>query len=92
MSSEWMIPELSLSAEAQLQSTLTTLDTYGADNPLETIRLAKALAQQNVIQQAIIRQAIGRISELELVLVCLETTPPPPPQPPRWQFWRRFSR
>lgn len=89
MSSEWMIPRLSLSAEAQLQSTLTTLDTHGADNPLETIRIAKALAQQNVIQQAIIRQAIGRISELELLLICLES---PPPQPPRWQFWRRARR
>lgn len=82
--SDWMVPRLSLAAEAQLRDTLNTLDAQGIANPEDTVRLAKALAQQNVIQQAIIRQAVGYVSELELLLICLEA----PPKRPRWQFWR----
>lgn len=85
--SNWMVPRLTLSAEAQLQSTLQTLDAHGAENPEETVKLAKALAQQNVIQQAIIRQAVGYVAELELVLVCLKA--PPRPRRRWWQVWKR---
>lgn len=88
MSNDWMIPRLSLAAEAQLQSTLQTLDSQGAANAEDTVRLAKALAQQNVIQQAIIRQAVAYVSELELLLICLEA----PPKPRWWQFWKRWPR
>lgn len=84
-STDWMIPRVSLSAEAHLQSMLTTLDTHGERNPEETVRFAKSLAQQTVVQQAIIRQAVGHIAELEMVLFLLQQQP----RPPWWKFWAR---
>lgn len=86
---DWMIPRVSLSAEAYLQSTLVSLDTYGTAQPEETVRLAKALAQQNTVQQAIIKQAVARVAELELELILLE--PRPRSIRPWWRFWRRAS-
>jgi hypothetical protein len=65
--SQWMVPQLSLSAEAQLQHSLQVLREHGATNIKDTVELACSLAQQNAIQQAIIRQATAHIAELELV-------------------------
>lgn len=86
---DWMIPRVSLAAEAYLQSTLVTLDAHGTDRPEETVRLAKALAQQNTIQQAIIKQAVARVAELELELILRQ--PEPRPGRPWWRFWRSAS-
>lgn len=63
---EWLIPRLSLSAEAQLQSHLNVIRTEGPENVDQLVRIACSLAQQNAIQAAIIRQAIGHVGALEM--------------------------
>lgn len=63
---EWLVPRLSLSAEAQLRSNVAALEREGRDNVDQLVRIACALAQQNALQAAIIRQAIGHISHLEM--------------------------
>jgi hypothetical protein len=66
---DWMVPQLSLSAELQVRHSVDTLQTKGADNIEETVKLACSLVQQNAIQQAIIRQATGYIAQLELQIL-----------------------
>ena len=82
---EWLIPRPSLSAQAHYRHTCATLRAEGPSNIPQTIELACSLAQQNMMQQAIIRQAIYRISELELTSL-LETSAPRP------TFGQRLSR
>lgn len=62
----WLVPQLSLSAEAQLEHNMRVMREEGANDIEGTVRIACALIQQNAIQQAIIRQAIGHISQLEM--------------------------
>lgn len=62
----WLVPKLSLSAEAQLEHNMRVMREEGANDIEGTVRIACALLQQNAIQQAIIRQAIGHISQLEM--------------------------
>lgn len=62
----WLVPKLSLSAEAQLEHNIRVLREEGANDIEGTVRIACALIQQNAIQQAIIRQAIGHIGQLEM--------------------------
>lgn len=64
-SMDWLVPELTLSAEAQLTQNLHDVQKHGVDNPHATVQLACSLLQQNAIQQALIRQAVHRIAELE---------------------------
>lgn len=66
---DWMVPQLSLSAELQVRHSVDTLQTKGAENIEETVKLACSLVQQNAIQQAIIRQATGYIAQLELQIL-----------------------
>jgi len=63
---EWLVPKLSLSAEAQLRSNLVAIEREGPEKVDQLVRIACALTQQNALQAAIIRQAIGHVSELEL--------------------------
>lgn len=61
-----MVPRLTLSAEAQLRSNLTVIERDGPANVDQLVRIACSLAQQNAYQAAIIRQATGHISALEM--------------------------
>lgn len=62
----WLVPKLSLSAEAQLEHNLRLMREEGHKDMEGTVRIACSLIQQNAIQQAIIRQAIGHIGQLEM--------------------------
>lgn len=66
---DWMVPQLSLSAELQVRHSIDTLQAQGANNIEETVKLACSLVQQNAVQQAIIRQATGYIAQLELQIL-----------------------
>ena len=65
---EWLVPKLSLSAEAQLRSNITAIEREGPQNVEQLVRLAVSLVQQNAYQAAIIRQAIGHVGEIELAI------------------------
>jgi hypothetical protein len=74
---EWLIPKPSLSAQAHYQHTCATLRAEGPSNTPQVIDLACSLAHQNMLQQAIIRQAIYHISELELTSLLMDSAPRP---------------
>lgn len=63
---EWLVPKLSLSAEAQLRTNIAALESEGPHNVDQLVRVACSLTHQNALQAAIIRQAIGYIGELEM--------------------------
>jgi hypothetical protein len=63
---EWLVPKLSLSAEAQLRSNIAAIEREGPQKVEQLVKIASSLTQQNALQAAIIRQAIGHVSELEL--------------------------
>lgn len=63
---DWMVPKLSLSAEAQLEHNVRLMREEGPSDIEGTIRIACSLIQQNAMQQAIIRQAVGHIAQLEM--------------------------
>jgi hypothetical protein len=69
---EWMIPRLSLSAEAQLKHQVHVLRAEGPTNIKETVELSCALLQQNAINSTLLRQAVGRIAELEMTMMLQE--------------------
>jgi hypothetical protein len=75
---EWLIPKPSLAAQAQYRHTCDILRNEGRDNVDRVIDLACSLAQQNMLQQTIIRQATQHIGELELIALLME----PPPRCP----------
>lgn len=81
---EWLVPHLSLSAEAQLRSNVAALEREGPENVDQLVRIACSLAQQNALQAAIIRQAIGHVSALELVIELGRDSVPAPRQRPGW--------
>jgi hypothetical protein len=66
---DWMIPTLSLSAEAQLIHNKRTLEVHGPADMERTIRLTCSLLEQNALQESIIRKATGHIAELELYIL-----------------------
>jgi 1,2-phenylacetyl-CoA epoxidase catalytic subunit len=73
---EWMIPRLSLSAEAHLQYQIKTIKAEGPSHIQDTVELACSLVQQNAINQTLLRQAIQRVAELELTLLLMESRRP----------------
>ena len=73
---DWLVPKLSVSAEAQMHHTVNVLKNEGPENVDQLVRIACSLAQQNVMQQAIIRQAIGHISLLEMTVELNRKQPP----------------
>ena len=66
---EWMVPELSLAAEAQLASAKHTLLQEVHQHPEQVAELAWASMQQAAMLQSIMRKATARIAELELAEV-----------------------
>lgn len=65
---EWLVPRLTLSAEAQLRSNVAALEREGPENVDQLVRVACSLAHQNALQAAIIRQATGHIALLEMAI------------------------
>lgn len=80
---QWLVPKLSLSAEAQLLQNMHEVQKHGPANPHATADLACSLLQQNAIQQALIRQATHRIAELEKLQFSIESSH-------RHPWWRRL--
>ena len=70
-----MIPRLSLSAEAQLNYQMQVLKAQGPSNIKDTVELSCALLQQNAINSTLLRQAVGRIAELEMTMMLQERQP-----------------
>jgi len=66
---DWMIPTLSLSAEADLVHQKRTVETYGSADVERTVRLTCSLLEQHALQESIIRKATGYIAELELYIL-----------------------
>lgn len=62
----WMIPELSLSSQLQLESNKRTVRNLVASNPNEVAELTCTLMTQLSLQESILRKATHRIAELEL--------------------------
>lgn len=85
-SADWLVPRLSLAAEAELEHSIRVLRREGPDNPETTVRIACDLMRQSVIHQALLRQAIAYVGGLE---VELELAKRPAPRF-RWRHW--FSR
>lgn len=63
---EWLVPKLSLSAEAQLRSHISAIEREGPENVKKLVSITISLLQQNAYQAAIIRQAIGHVGKIEL--------------------------
>lgn len=80
---QWLVPKLSLAAEAQLLQNMHDVQKHGPENPYATAELACSLLQQNAIQQALIRQATHRIAELEKLQFSAESSH-------RRTWWRRL--
>lgn len=64
--SNWMIPELPLSGELQLESHKREVRACAETNPREVAELACVLMTQLRLQESITRKATHRIAELEL--------------------------
>lgn len=64
--SDWMIPELSLSSQVQLESNKRSVRNHVEANPVEVAELACTLMTQITLQESIMRKATRRIAELEL--------------------------
>jgi hypothetical protein len=73
---EWMIPRLSLAAEAHLKYQVETLKKHGPANIQDTVQLTCSLLQQNAMNSAMLRQAVGHIAELEMILMLQERQTP----------------
>lgn len=64
--SNWMIPELTLSSELQLETHKREVRAHAKVNPLEVAELACVLMTQLRLQESICRKATHRIAELEM--------------------------
>mgnify|MGYP006266437471 CR=1 FL=1 len=63
---QWMVPELSLSAEAQLEAAKRDLMREVKHRPDEVAALAGSLLQQNALLRSILSNATAQIAEHEL--------------------------
>lgn len=75
---DWMIPDMSLSAQAQLQNDIKVLRAHGAQNINDTVELTCSLMQQNALHRTLLRQAVGRVAELEMIMFLAENRRPSP--------------
>tara|TARA_R100000781_G_C4030364_1_gene110383 strand:+ start:333 stop:596 length:264 start_codon:yes stop_codon:yes gene_type:complete len=81
---DWMVVEPSLEQELQLETDARAI--IEDDDHKEIAKLCATLSKQNWYQQQIIKQSVGRISELEAMLACMEPVSPPKKQP----WWSRI--
>ena len=64
--SSWLVPELTLSAQAQLEAGKRIVLHESKQSPDAIAKLCVSLLEQNALLMAITRQATARIAELEL--------------------------
>lgn len=69
---EWMVPELSVNAELQLEYSKRLIRANTREKPEEIAELACSLTQQLMLYQSIVRKATHRIAELEIATVLFE--------------------
>lgn len=72
----WMIPDLSLTSELQLEAHKRVVRNNATERPEEVADLACTLMTHLTLQESILRKATHRIAELELQE--LLNTPQPP--------------
>lgn len=73
---EWMVPDLSLASELQLEAHKRTVRNTAPSNPKEVADLACTLMTQLTLQESILRKATHRIAELELQELLNQPQPP----------------
>lgn len=65
---EWLVPELSLTAELECRAKILALENDGPQCPEAVLAAAIALTHAWYQQESIIRKAIKYVNELELQL------------------------
>ena len=85
---QWMVPDLSLSTQANLEAARRTIRKEGPSKPQETADHCAELLRLTVMQQQIIRSAARYILELETAAAVAQK---PPAQIQRRSWWRRLQ-
>ena len=78
---DWMVPELSVNAELQLEYSKRLIRANVRQKPEEIAELTCSLTQQLMLYQSIVRKATHRIAELELTTVLFDSQVADPPAP-----------
>lgn len=65
---DWLVPELSMTAELECRAKVLALENQGPSCPEAVLTAAIALTHAWYQQEAIIRKAIARVNELEMLL------------------------
>lgn len=63
--SAWCVPNLSLSAQANLRHAINAVRNEGPQDVAKLVDLTVSLLEQNANYKAMIRQALGHVIELE---------------------------
>jgi hypothetical protein len=63
---DWMVPKLSLSAQAQLEASKRIALNEAKQSPDAIAKLCVSLLEHNALLSAITRQATAHIAELEM--------------------------
>jgi hypothetical protein len=63
---DWLVPKLSLSAQAQLEASKRIALNEAKQSPDALAKLCVSLLEQNALLTAITRQATAHIAELEM--------------------------
>ena len=75
--SDWMVPELRVSAAVELENSKRIIRSHAAHNPDKIIELACSAMEQTFMYQSITRKATKRIAELELTMLLSPPATPP---------------
>lgn len=67
--SDWMVPNLSVSAELELENSKRVLRNHAESHPERVADLACSVVQHSYMQQSILRNATKRIAELEMTIL-----------------------
>lgn len=77
---QWMVPELSLSAQLEIEHGRRVLLEQVHTRPEDVAKVAGDILHQNAMLQSILRKAIKHIAELELAEVLAEPRTAQPPK------------
>lgn len=67
--SDWMVPELSISAAVELENSKRIIRTHAQQQPEKVVDLACSAMEQAFLYQSIMRKATQRIAELEMTML-----------------------
>lgn len=67
--SDWMVPNLSVSAELELENSKRVLRNHAESHPERVADLACSVVHHSYMQQSILRNATKRIAELEMTIL-----------------------